>query len=502
VGERAGYGRAESSVGAQSLSGATGLRKIYDAAGGRTYAISSLNSQSDKFNTIVWLPVDMHVPSTESILWFSDWLKDSRRRTLVYVGRDFSAEELYWSQGLAQAAPEDRVRFTKEKAFATATHDQIVSLNQSVLRCPWFSLQTRAFDSPVTKWTGTFGEDIDPTSSTMQIGSYLETIDSNDFESIEETISERIDELDSQIQGSVDSEPIAIDEEWLELQSNERDQTQSLLDSYQSIRSRVLLRADSGEPLVIELTHSNWGTNRILLLANASALLNVCLVNAENRKLAARLVADTCQDADRVAILTASNDVRIFSANQYDSTFRGFEMLTIWPLNIISLHALALGLVAMAALYPIFGRARRLRTKTRLDFGAHIQSLGCLLERGADRAYALRVVKNYLTNVRREQIPTWLENELNALPDSSKPTQTGPTQMTPARSGQPHWDSTRPPVDPMIPNATAPDRVRDVSPKQMTEPPANDGLPPTKTAPAEMPMTEIVQPDPPPESSD
>ncbi len=47
---------------------------------------------------IVWFPDDWAPPSPKHQQWFDNWLQSSGGRTLLIVGRDFEAQELYWSE--------------------------------------------------------------------------------------------------------------------------------------------------------------------------------------------------------------------------------------------------------------------------------------------------------------------------------------------------------------------------------------------------------------------
>jgi len=52
------------------------------------------------------------------------------------------------------------------------------------------------------------------------------------------------------------------------------------------------------------------------------------------------------------------------------------------------MHLLALGIVFCFAVFPIFGRPRKLAEAGSSDFGKHIAAIGELMSRTQDRGYA------------------------------------------------------------------------------------------------------------------
>ena len=98
-------------------------------------------------------------------------------------------------------------------------------------------------------------------------------------------------------------------------------------------------------------------------------------------------------------------------------------MLTIWPLNVITLHAVFLGMLVLLAVFPIFGRAKQLPVKSTREFGQHIEAVGGLLFKSKDRFYALATIAEYFRNVRKEPTSAWANVEPAAHQQPKSPFQ-------------------------------------------------------------------------------
>jgi hypothetical protein len=174
--------------------------------------------------------------------------------------------------------------------------------------------------------------------------------------------------------------------------------------------------ADDGEPLPIQnvllqskdsvliqsLQDEEWFSSEILVVNNGSFFLNYPLVNHQHRVLAARLVA-RCGDPAKVVFLETGRFGPSISNQEAESEYpTGLEMFNVWPISAILLHVMALGILLLACLYPIFGRARRLPPPATADFGKHIDALGELLQQTREIGYASGRLSHYHQYVKRD----------------------------------------------------------------------------------------------------
>ena len=194
---------------------------------------------------------------------------------------------------------------------------------------------------------------------------------------------------------------------------------EALLDSEQGL---IVGRLDIGE-------------SQLLAVANGSFLLNAMLVNHEHRKLAGKLV-DAVGRGGRDVVFLESGQIQIdepigprpatnsspFSAgpapnaveqrtgereppirraDPAPATSNGLELLLVWPTNWVLLHFALIGILFCFWKLPIFGLPRPEERAGAADFGRHIDAVAALLERTADRRYALSRVKHYQQIVKK-----------------------------------------------------------------------------------------------------
>ena len=76
-------------------------------------------------------------------------------------------------------------------------------------------------------------------------------------------------------------------------------------------------------------------------------------------------------------------------------------MLLVWPTNWILLHFALIGILFCFWKLPIFGLPRPEDPAGAADFGRHVDAVAALLQRTADRRYALSRVKHYQQIVKK-----------------------------------------------------------------------------------------------------
>ena len=76
-------------------------------------------------------------------------------------------------------------------------------------------------------------------------------------------------------------------------------------------------------------------------------------------------------------------------------------MLLVWPTNWILLHFALIGILFCFWKLPIFGLPQPEDPTGAADFGRHVDAVAALLERTADRRYALSRVKHYQQIVKK-----------------------------------------------------------------------------------------------------
>jgi len=327
------YGR-RTGTGAQSINGTSVLGEMFAAAGHQVESRQVLSPGLMSANTIVWFPNDFAEPSKAARDWLVTWLTQEGARTLVFVGRDFDAEPLYWKKvlPLLSGARKDQAE-TRLKA-AQASFDISRSQLELAPGEQWFAYDGKLRRRDVRTLEGFWAEGIEPAKVEIELNGRLP--------------------------------PPAVAEALLESEGDD-------------VARREFLSFYPGQ---------------IIVIANGSFLLNLPLVNHEHRKLAGRLI-DEVGEPGRVVFLQSNSEPQVLDKEPSPHMGTGLELFAVWPIGPILLQLAALGIIFCFSRFPIFGTPGRLPTESNSDFGKHIDALGRLLRRTADRAYAENKLRQY-----------------------------------------------------------------------------------------------------------
>jgi hypothetical protein len=363
------YGKRRSPEGADSVNGVGVLAEMFDAAGWRVSTWKRLSPKLEEATAIVWAPDSFAPPSKAARDWLEDWLAAEDGRTLVYIGRDYNAAISYWQDVLPKAPPEQYLEISRRLAQAQSKHDaerleQGFSLfggPSSGLPekeyCRWFTVRRQGAPRRATELAGPWSEGIDPAKAEIVVQGVLDVA--------------KVEDRASADQG----DPLPIQNVLLQSRDN------------------VLIQS---------LQEELWFSSEILVVTNGSFLLNYPLVNHQHRVLAARLVA-RCGDPAKVVFLETGRFGLSISSQEAESEYpTGLEMFNVWPISAILLHVMALGILLLACLFPIFGRPRRLPPPATADFGKHIDALGELVQHTREIGYASSRLSHYHQYVKRD----------------------------------------------------------------------------------------------------
>jgi hypothetical protein len=339
------YGRRSGIVGGDSVNGTAVLARMFTATGHHVTTATKLSPRIyDTADCIVWAPNDFKPPSAEVRQWFNAWWRHGEERTLIYIGRDYDAAPAYWQAVQAAAPPAKRAEM--KRRLARDQNDFLSARNEMPQDedCEWFTSRGKRQQRKVDKLSGAayWISDIDASKADI--------------------------ELNGRLIPPADAE---------------------------------LLVESEGDAIVSRQEMSDGGS--LIVVVNGSFVLNMPLVNQENRKLAGLLVDEIGPASQEVVFLESGPEgPRIWEDEPPEHARTSLEILAVWPFNIIFLQLGALGLIFCYSRFPIFGRPRPLAAPRLSDFGRHIAALASLLERTGDRAYALNRVAHYHQTVRRE----------------------------------------------------------------------------------------------------
>jgi len=333
-----GYG---SSIGS-SVNGTGALAALLREQGHQVRTARRLTSELAGWSdVIVRFSFAPGPPDREESLWYHAWLENRPGRALVYVVRDYDAQEEYWQLVLDQlSGSSDKERLTQAEKNLDRARGWVARLPRKEENPAdpelWFAVD-RAVDPPrrCKILGGPWAEDVDATSADLTV-----------------------------------HEP------------------------FKAGSHEVLLTGDGG---VLALQWEVDRGSRVLAVANGSFLLNLTLVNSVRRPLARRVVEWIGQEPRRVAFVEGA---LVLGEAEGPPTLIDL-IVRIKPFCWVFLHMALFGLLACLARAPRLGRASPEGPTDADRPAAHAEAVGALLERSRGAAAA----RDLLTTYRRWRFP-------------------------------------------------------------------------------------------------
>jgi hypothetical protein len=394
-----------------------------DETNRKSMKVGSLsNRTANKLSSLIWIPEESFVHSAPVLDWMEEWLKKGGK-TLVYVGRDYSPTADYWDFAGAELQSQEKNKSTivgalENKALEELKLDSLQSSQRERIALPWALLENEAgvFET-VDQLEGPWASDLQEHKHRIRVRSFFRDWSSADSEKVSK-------QLDWQSEVSDSSKPVqsGFPKQWTTGDTNNLEIAKNVEES--DLNAEVLLATKSNKPLITVLSKEEWQGSQVILLANSCFVSNYSMTHGGNRALAHKLIADLPQG--KVGFLTLARDPRV-SAGDDEEEQRGFEMLTEWPLNVISFHAFFLGMIVLASLFPILGRPKKLPELSTQNFAQHVEALGALLFRSSDRFYALTTIADYFRVVRKDPNSPWAKYEETVHQQPSSPFQREPS---------------------------------------------------------------------------
>ena len=341
------YGRHRFPGQSGSVNGTDVLAAMFEEAGHAVHFRRTLvTDDMVDADVIVWFPNDFSPPREEVTQWFDDWLAEYPLRTVVIVGRDFDAAPQYF----------DYLRQQREKTGGQAGSK---GRGSGSGRLP--DLAPEKEEAKDDRDKEDKGDQEDKTEDESAADQSEENQPTHWFH-YEEASRKQIKEI-----AGTWAEGIDADKARIELNSK-------------LVPDRGVTRLlTSGDDLLIgQLTDSYWDEGQVLLVANGSFLLNLPLVNKENRKLAGKLIEAAGEPVEVVFLESGPGGPPIdppYTDNSLWTLFRG------WPLGAILLQLAAVGVIFCFSRWPVFGRPRRPAAEPTADFAKHVAAVGRLLAR-------------------------------------------------------------------------------------------------------------------------
>lgn len=416
------YGLSEGSSARVSPDAVSAFRNMCDETNRKSMKVGSLsNRTANKLSSLIWIPEESFVHSAPVLDWMEEWLKKGDK-TLIYVGRDYSPTADYWDFAGAQLQSQEKNKSTivgalENKALEELRLDSLQSSQRDRIALPWALLENEAgvFET-VEQLEGPWASDLQEHKHRIRVRSFFRDWSLADSEKVSK-------QLDWQAEVSDSSKPVqsSFPKQWTTGDTNNLEIAKKVEEN--DLDAEVLLASKSNKPLITVLSKEEWQGSQVILLANSCFISNYSMTHRGNRIIAHKLIEDLPQG--KVGFLTAARDPRV-SVGDEEEEQRGFEMLTEWPLNVISFHAFFLGMIVLASLFPILGRPKKLPELSTQNFAQHVEALGALLFRSSDRFYALTTIADYFRVVRKDPNSPWAKYEETVHQQPSSPFQSEP----------------------------------------------------------------------------
>ncbi len=368
------YGQSKGRSGTHSINGFATLRQSFEQNAWESRDVHRLNDRLQSLDALVWTPTLHKADETEAVAWLQGWL-DEHPRTLIYVLPDLGSELAYWESARELAPAEQRIEYRRRAARTLTQHMTKWAPgtidprdHSSLIERPWFRSERRVGMSPGWEVSG------------------------------------------------VENAPAG--DRW---------------------HSEPLHETADGRALVMRITRDDGDAggprqaaaqpSQILVVAGGSLVSNFAMTTSTGQEIARLLVAHSTATAAsstrRIGFLRSGPEGVPVSDSDGPPTRSGMELLTVWPLSLITMHLALIAIVASLIVLPIFGRPRRVQERSASDFADHIRAIAALMQRTGGEAYAASRISEYFRRIRGETTGRWV------LPE----THDSPTPVSPQRPG-------------------------------------------------------------------
>lgn len=419
---RTDYGSSRGLDGRKSLNGFGALRQAYQQAGFRTRDVSRLSDRVMRTSVIVWTPQTISPIGNDVTGWFERWLRRGNR-TLVYVIPDSGSEAEYWIDAGKLASPNQRLEYRK-RAAQSINERMLWRLNRgSVQSNGWFRTEVMQQRTELGDGGGSWHAALSTTDSTpadLETEFGIHPYDADDPNPAGSTTTGATGP--GVFPWSI-NEPVSPTKTPVEFVPR--------------------LTNESGTTVVAEVTSPRWKDSRIIVVAGGSLLTNYAFTKTANRRLADKIIAASVPSNSTeplAGFLTSTwSQVPVSARRQGVPKASGMELLTVWPLSIVTIHGVMLGLIICLVLWPIFGRPRRVTIAEQTDFGDHLDAVAALMSRSGGEKYARHRISEYLKRMHHETSGPWIEAE----PAKAPIPLTAPRQLSSGATAEP----SKPPAD-------------------------------------------------------
>ena len=396
------YGRTSGSSAYSSINGYGTFRLALENAGFTDRDIGRLTDRLKKStDLVVWAPQNGKPLNAEAVAWMDSWLKQANR-TLVYINPDSGSETEYWTSTIPLAPAEKRLEYRR---LAAKSRNQRMQNRFNTNQAPsyqWFTITRLARPETIRGVKGPWK----PKGNT--------------------TIQAPLTPLEHGVVTSMNPARVTIPATVATPNLKSGTGSPAVQTSSIQYTRRPLLETKDGTAYVAEVTSKKWNDSRIIVVSSGSLLSNFGLTQRPNQLLADRIIQEVAAAKNsglRAGFL--NNDGTSLTVSSKDNgvpVASGMEILTVWPISLLTMHGIFLGLVICLMLLPIFGRPKKISHNQSGNFGDHLDAVAALMKRAGGEKYARSKISDYMKRMRGETTGPWIIKE--ALPTPPKPIHT------------------------------------------------------------------------------
>jgi len=386
------YGKTSGESAYSSINGYGTFRQALENAGFTDRDIARFTDRLKKStDLVVWAPQNDMPLNAEAVAWIDSWLKQANH-TLIYISPDGGSEPEYWMSTTALAPAEKRLEYRRRAATSRTQRMQIRFSASQAPSYKWFTInrlsQPENINGVKGPWTPQVKVKAAPPLTPIENAVNTAATQANIITPVPGTAT-----TPQTSQGSAVVQP-----------------------STSQYTTRPLLKTSNGTVYVAEVTSQNWNGSRIIVVASGSLLSNFGLTQKSNRLLADKIIeeAASAKNSRRRAGFLNNNGtpLTVSNANSGAPVASGMELLTVWPVSLLTMHGVFLGFVICLMLLPIFGRPRKISHNQLGNFGHHLDAVAALMKRAGGERYARQKISDYMKRIRGETAGPWIINEL------------------------------------------------------------------------------------------
>ncbi|TWU40332.1 hypothetical protein Q31b_36800 [Novipirellula aureliae] len=406
------YGQSAGYMASQSLNGFGALRQTYINAGADDLDVRRLTDRVQRLDTIVWTPTYSTAIGTEVTFWFDSWLRRDKR-TLVYIVPDSGSEADYWSQAIEFALPDQRLEYRRRAARSTNERIQWRLNRVPIASNGWFELEPlverRQFDTFRGRWAKQLeavDETDDPRATPLQSEYGIEPYRDTDRSVPQNQPANAANQGSATPIGPVG--PTAPG-------SPNWNNTGTATPTGTEVMFMPVLMDDAGKTVIARITSKKWRDSQIIVVGGGSLLTNYAFTHPTSVRLADKIVhesllADTSPPKVGFTSIPPAY-MSVSSSKPGVPKATGMELLTVWPVSLITIHAVLLGIVVCLMLIPSLGRPKRVRYHATSHFGAHLDAVAELMNRAKGETFARSRISDYFRRVHGETTGQWIIEE-------------------------------------------------------------------------------------------